>query len=127
MMDLSDGLSADLPRLCRASGVGAAVDARRVPVHRDARRARGRRTPLEHALHDGEDFELLVAHAPLGAVERRALARRGVALHAIGRVTEEAEGVVLVEGGRARALRARGYDHLRGGKRGGARGASPRP
>lgn len=32
MMDLSDGLAADLPRLARASGLGAAVEAEAVPI-----------------------------------------------------------------------------------------------
>jgi thiamine-monophosphate kinase len=117
MMDLSDGLSADLPRLCRASGVGARVFAERVPVHRDARRARGRRTALERALDDGEDFELLVAHAALGPAAARALARRGVVLHAIGEATSDSGRVTLVVEGRERRLPPRGFDHLRAGRR----------
>ena len=59
MLDLSDGLSRDLPRLCAASGVGAVIDAARVPIHEDARAMDG--SSLEHALHDGEDYELLFA------------------------------------------------------------------
>lgn len=61
MIDLSDGLSRDLTHLCRQSSVGAIVDAERVPIHDDARvmsRSDGK-PPLEHALHDGEDHELL--------------------------------------------------------------------
>jgi thiamine-monophosphate kinase len=112
MMDLSDGLAADLPRLCRASGVGARLFADRVPVHRDARRARGGKSPLERALSDGEDFELLVAHRRLSKAMRRTLARRGVVLHDVGEVVEGA-GVTIVEDGRERVLRSRGYDHLR--------------
>lgn len=59
MMDVSDGLAWDLHRLARSSGVGLLLHT--VPIHRDARRAAKRtgRTPLEHALHDGEDHELL--------------------------------------------------------------------
>ncbi|MFT3788633.1 MAG: thiamine-phosphate kinase [Tepidisphaeraceae bacterium] len=59
MLDLSDGLSRDLPRLCAASGVGATIDASCVPIHSDARHLAG--DPLDHALHDGEDYELLFA------------------------------------------------------------------
>lgn len=65
MMDISDGLSLDLSRLCAASGVGAVLeeqlvlnaisDAARELANHDGRRA------LAHALEDGEDFELLIA------------------------------------------------------------------
>lgn len=59
MLDLSDGLARDLPRLCEASGVGATLDAARIPVHADARVSGG--DPLTRALGDGEDYELLFA------------------------------------------------------------------
>ena len=61
MIDLSDGLSRDVRHLCRQSGVGVVINADRVPVHEDAHALfrRDRRSPLEHALHDGEDYELL--------------------------------------------------------------------
>jgi thiamine-monophosphate kinase len=64
MIDLSDGLSRDLGHICRESGVGA--DVGRVPVHDDAftlARREGTDRPdmaaVQHALHDGEDYELL--------------------------------------------------------------------
>jgi thiamine-monophosphate kinase len=57
MIDLSDGLSRDLSHVCRASGVGAIVETSRVPIHDDARQLPG--DALGHALHDGEDYELL--------------------------------------------------------------------
>ncbi len=56
MMDLSDGLGADLPRLARASKVGFTVDRSAIP------RTRG--CSAEQAIGDGEDYELLFAVAP---------------------------------------------------------------
>jgi thiamine-monophosphate kinase len=53
MMDLSDGLGADLPRLARASGLGFEVDENILP------RTRG--CTVAQALNDGEDYELLFA------------------------------------------------------------------
>jgi len=53
MMDLSDGLAKDLPRLAGASGCGYLLDEEAVP------RTRG--TGIREALGDGEDYELLVA------------------------------------------------------------------
>ena len=107
MMDLSDGLGRDLPRLCRASGVGAVLDADAVPRHVDAGGA------LERALFDGEDFELLVAHAPIDAETSRRLGDVGVELTAIGRIVDGAE-ILVREGDRERPLPERGFDHLAG-------------
>ncbi|MGH7213753.1 MAG: thiamine-phosphate kinase [Tepidisphaeraceae bacterium] len=61
MIDLSDGLSRDLAHICRESGVGAVIEAERVPIGDDAviLGLKDGRAPLEHALHDGEDYELL--------------------------------------------------------------------
>ena len=56
MMDLSDGLGADLPRLARASDVGFEVDEAALPLNRGC-------TP-EQAISDGEDYELLFAISP---------------------------------------------------------------
>jgi thiamine-monophosphate kinase len=56
MMDLSDGLGADLPRLAEASGVSFQLDPEKIP------RARG--ASLSAAINDGEDFELLFTVRP---------------------------------------------------------------
>ena len=56
MMDLSDGLAADLPRLLDASRRGVLLNGAAIPFSRAARKTR---QPLHHALCDGEDFELL--------------------------------------------------------------------
>jgi thiamine-monophosphate kinase len=56
MMDLSDGLGADLPRLARASGVGFEIDETALP--------RNRSCTIAQAIADGEDYELLFALAP---------------------------------------------------------------
>jgi len=53
MMDLSDGLGTDLPRLTRASGVGFEVDESALPLNRGC--------SVSQAISDGEDYELLFA------------------------------------------------------------------
>ena len=61
MMDLSDGLAKDVRSLCPV-GLQPAIDPSAVPVSAAARRLARRtgRTPLDHALGDGEDYELLI-------------------------------------------------------------------
>lgn len=70
-IDVSDGLSLDAARLADASGCGAGLDLDRIPISPDAERAAAAdptgRSPLDRALGDGEDFELLLAVAPQAA------------------------------------------------------------
>jgi thiamine-monophosphate kinase len=66
MCDISDGLSADLNHICEESGCGAVLVAEAVPIS-DAAHELARtsgRTPLRHALGDGEDFELVFVVSP---------------------------------------------------------------
>lgn len=67
-IDVSDGLSWDLSHITHQSGCGALIDTDRVPValdaHRVACQAGKGKTALEHALSDGEDFELILAVPP---------------------------------------------------------------
>ncbi len=66
MIDLSDGLAGDIGHLAAASGVGVVLNPDAVPIHPDARERATLtgRTPLDHALTDGEDFELAFAVSP---------------------------------------------------------------
>ncbi|NOS99627.1 MAG: thiamine-phosphate kinase [Phycisphaerales bacterium] len=113
MMDISDGLALDLHRLCGASGVGARVSESQLTqvVHDDARElARMDGMPaLDHALTDGEDFELLIAIQYDGDV---ATAVPGVPLWAIGEMVETGLTMVHVDGHEA-PLGRRGFEHLR--------------
>ena len=61
-IDVSDGLSLDLDRLCASSHVGAELSIETIPIHDDAivLSEESDRTPFEHAWSDGEDFELIV-------------------------------------------------------------------
>ena len=58
MMDISDGLSSDLNRICAASGVGALLNAELIPISEDVP-AGDLDERLAAAMNDGEDFELL--------------------------------------------------------------------
>jgi thiamine-monophosphate kinase len=110
MMDLSDGLSTDLDRLCAASGAGAVLE--RVPVHEAARKISARTGDDcgAWALGGGEDFELLVC---IGRHAFEHLAARfrshfGRDLIAVGRIVER-PGVFSAAGG---AVVPTGWEHL---------------
>jgi thiamine-monophosphate kinase len=113
LIDISDGLALDLARILEASGCGASLDeaALDAAVHPDAVRLAGQdgQTPREHALHDGEDFELIVI-VPAG-VPGEDCAK--LQLLPLGRITAQS-GLWLASaaGGRA-AISVRGWEHFR--------------
>ncbi len=116
MIDVTDGLALDLSRLAVASGVGAELSADAVPVSRAATKLARKtgKTALEHALTDGEDYELLMALDP-----RRADAfERGwnltTRLTRIGVCLPRGRGLLLESDGRAKRLKAEGFRHLQG-------------
>ncbi len=67
-IDVSDGLSLDLWRLAEESGCGAAIDLSKIPIAPAAvelaRQSKDGLSALDHALADGEDFELILAVPP---------------------------------------------------------------
>jgi thiamine-monophosphate kinase len=113
MMDLSDGLSSDLPRLCAASGVGALIDAGKIPSVKPAKSRRltaSRRLAL--ALNGGDDYELLFTVRP-GKAHRLPPRFEGTALTCIGAVTRK-RGIEVVEAnGGKRSLLPGGWDPFR--------------
>jgi thiamine-monophosphate kinase len=107
MMDLSDGLSTDLPRLCEASGVGAYIEADSLPVTSLAAAGEARRL----ALHGGDDYELLFTVSKRNAAQLPAALRR-LGLTRIGEITRDKK-VVVETNGRMEALQAGGWDPFR--------------
>ena len=110
MMDLSDGLSTDLARLCAASRVGARIETARLPLP-PAPAGIGLR-PSELALHGGDDYELLftVSQAKCGSIPKRF---RAVPLTAIGAITRETGVRVVDAESGERSLRIGGWDPFR--------------
>jgi thiamine-monophosphate kinase len=109
MMDLSDGLSSDLNRICRQSGVGALVDASAVPLSQDAQL---RADPLDAALNEGEDFELLFTLAPEQWEKLHRTWNRALPVTAIGRITDTGRPQIRMPDGHIIGLKPGGYDHL---------------
>jgi thiamine-monophosphate kinase len=107
MMDISDGLSTDLPRLCAASGVGAHIRFDSLPVSSQLNQSEAR----QFALHGGDEYELLFTVNPRDA--RRVPAKfRGLPLTRIGTITR-ARKVLLEDGQGVSPLRPGGWDPFR--------------
>ncbi len=94
-MDITDGLSLDLHRLCTESRVAAVIE-RPLPVAHGA--------TLDHALHAGEDYELLFT-----AREESPRSYRGLALTRVGSIVAGPAGRIELFG---RRHTPNGYDHL---------------
>jgi len=113
MIDLSDGLSSDLNRLCEASSVGALIDSSSLPIDERVVDLCGRRAldPLQLALHGGEDFELLFTVKPENVAR---LPRRvdGVEIKRIGMIQSASAGVMISEGSRTWELAPGGWKHF---------------
>jgi thiamine-monophosphate kinase len=107
LMDVSDGLSIDLKRLCDASRVGACLFRDRIPSPSLPDAA----DSLELALHGGEDYQLLFTVSP---TRRPQVPPRfgKIPLHCIGEIRASREIRLITPGGKTRALEPRGYDHF---------------
>jgi thiamine-monophosphate kinase len=109
MMDISDGLSSDLNRICLQSGVGAVIEAELIPISEQAKNSDD---PLSAALNDGEDFELLFT---LSRADYDKLIRKwpgDLRITRIGAVTEEKKLLIKNADGKIQDLEIKGFDHL---------------
>ena len=113
MMDLSDGLSSDLPRLCALSGVGARIAAGKIPL---VPKPKSGRSPDYDALkigcHGGDDYELLFT-VPRRKWKHLPRSFHGLPITAIGEITEERALLLIHEAGHARRLENLGWDPFR--------------
>jgi thiamine-monophosphate kinase len=98
LMDLSDGLGVDLPRLAQASGVAFLLDEKAIP--------RTRRATLESALNDGEDYELLFTVKPARVEMLKKLWPFATPLHCIGTMRSRRKGP-------SEPLFVHGFDHFK--------------
>jgi thiamine-monophosphate kinase len=119
-LDCSDGLALDLWRMTEASGCGALVDLERVPVSTAAtalaeqervNQLPRQQTALEHALGDGEDFELILAVPPEEAARILADQPLGVPVTDIGRIVSSAGLSARHPDGTIKTLPPRGWQY----------------
>jgi thiamine-monophosphate kinase len=111
MIDISDGLSADVFHICEESDCGAVLISERIPIIDAARMCADGKSPLDHALGDGEDFELAFAVDPVDG--ERLLKTQpipGITLSHVGVIVEE-KALFLEENNLRRRMEPRGFVH----------------
>lgn len=112
MIDLSDGLSSDLAHLCRSSGVGADIDAQRLPVDPNLDLAGyAVSDQIQLALNGGEDYELLFTVRPRD-LPRLPRSVDGVPATYLGDITGRRHRLRIIEAGRPRPLAPSGFAHF---------------
>jgi thiamine-monophosphate kinase len=113
LIDLSDGFSTDLARLCAASRVGACVEAAKIPALFPATPGGlSRDEALGLALNGGEDYELLFTVSP-GKVSLVPREFHGVPLHQVGQICRLKQNLLILPAGNKVTLHSAGYDHFR--------------
>ena len=113
-IDITDGLSRDLRHMCDESGCGATIFEKSIPHSADSVKNASidGKTLLQHALEDGEDFELLLAIEPSAAQQLRTRHMHNVQLTIIGTVEGADMGCGLVnQAGTREPLPDLGYEH----------------
>jgi thiamine-monophosphate kinase len=112
VIDISDGLYADLGKICESSGVGALVDVCRLPISDLWRNLTDEDKRLGWALTGGDDYQLCftVPREQVGKLEAWIKEGRIVAT-AIGKITNKQD-LVLVKNGKPFELAHKGYNHF---------------
>jgi thiamine-monophosphate kinase len=117
MIDISDGLIADLGHIVEASGVGAQVYLSQLPLSEEYQKEIGSysRDPYQLALAGGEDYELLfTASAGRQEAITKLAADLGTPVTLIGEITDAAQGVTIYrEDGKEYPIAQRGHDHFK--------------
>lgn len=112
MIDLSDGLSADLHHICRASRVGARIFADRIPFDSAILPFRLQTSQkLRLALEGGEDYELLFTISPRNKSQLENVLKN-FPVTEIGEITENDGKVQFVRGKKVSRLKPRGFRHF---------------
>jgi thiamine-monophosphate kinase len=109
MIDISDGLSSDLNRICTRSKVGAVIEAAKIPISKEAKKAPD---PLASALNDGEDFELLFTLSSDSHRKLMDTPPTSTPITKIGTVADIAGMQIIMPDGQTPDLQPKGYDHL---------------
>jgi len=118
MMDISDGLSGDLAKICEESNVGALIWEKKIPISKETLTfAKSiKKSPLNFALHGGEDYELLLTSPPENAnlIIQKIQGETKTKVTEIGEIKDKEFGIKIVKtGGSIKPLKIYGWNHFR--------------
>ncbi len=111
MIDISDGLGAEVNHVCDQSGTGAEIRVADIPIHPSVREAASQtgNDPLDFVVSGGEDFELLFSITP---ENKQRLEEKGIHADTVGCVTDASSGRLLTfPDGRQKPISG-GYNHF---------------
>jgi thiamine-monophosphate kinase len=116
MIDISDGLTADLNHILEESHVGAVLYEEKIPISEAAVKLaiKTGNTPLYHALSDGEDYELLLtlSRGQAEKIIESSLFEKGT-FRCIGEIVEGKKIQMKFSDGKVRRIKPCGYEHLK--------------
>ena len=115
-IDLSDGLSGDIRHICQASHVGAVIYAQQIPISRPCATYMNhcQESPMNLALHSGEDYELLFTIPPKQRQQLERMARSlDQKISLIGSIKHERQKIYIQQAdGTCELLSKQSYDHF---------------
>ena len=111
MLDISDGISSDLLHILKESGIGARIDAGALPISEAVSQTNDDRSPVQHALDDGEDFELLFTVSPEDGKRLIIEAPIDIRLSKIGEINSDSDCILISPCGTDLSLTRGGWEH----------------
>jgi thiamine-monophosphate kinase len=114
MIDISDGLSADLNHILQSSKKGAILVEHLIPVSDSTKKLsrKDKKSAIEHALYDGEDFELLFT-LPMREAKMILTDKPFAAPVSLIGIIQKEQGIILIDKkGHKRKLKPKGYEHV---------------
>ena len=112
MIDISDGLASEINHLCTQSNVGAFINKKDIPLHRDVldTAKKLKVDAVDFALNGGEDYELLFSIPP-SKLDK--LKQTGLKFYQIGKITEHGESCFLISESNKKIPLHGGYKHFK--------------